>query len=509
MTLKDLYSKIFLYSLFFFLENFGFIWKLRIVPVIKGFIMRQLYFISSKVNFPTPLSTISPYTTLETFTEEQYYNRALTESDNKYPPYTVDELAKMLFQRGSTPKKLPYETPKNSILLLSFAQLVIDQALLTNDDNPKTQIAKKFFDLSSLYGDTIEITKTYIRSGIDGKLKSQIINGEEYPLFVRDNPIPITNRLKAQIPPNIDTNKLFAIGHLRLNVFHGSSLIIIVLLREHNRLCDILKKTNPCWDDERLFQTARNILVVQFVKITTNEYTGKHLADSIQFKLELMPKATNYRNWPFGVVRQMVEFNYAYRWHSLVPDSIKIKGVTHSFADVSWHPEFIYNNGLSQVTTDFSNQSATQFGLLNTPSFLISEEARTITENRINKMASYNDYRERYGMWRVHSFEEITSDVETQNILKKVYKHVDNIEFYPGLMAEQPFNTKQRLPLLMGLAINSEAIKALAGHPLVSPDVYNAKTFTQVGLEIIDDTTLETLFNRNMKGNPRVSFVPL
>lgn len=38
-----------------------------------------------------------------------------------------------------------------------------------------------------------------------------------------------------------------------------------LLLREHNRLCDILKVKYPKWDDERLYQTARIAVVCRVV----------------------------------------------------------------------------------------------------------------------------------------------------------------------------------------------------------------------------------------------------
>ena len=33
-----------------------------------------------------------------------------------------------------------------------------------------------------------------------------------------------------------------------------------IMLREHNRVCGVLRKEHPEWDDEQLFQTARNII---------------------------------------------------------------------------------------------------------------------------------------------------------------------------------------------------------------------------------------------------------
>lgn len=41
----------------------------------------------------------------------------------------------------------------------------------------------------------------------------------------------------------------------------GLSMYATLWLREHNRVCDILKQEHPTWSDEQLFQTARLILI--------------------------------------------------------------------------------------------------------------------------------------------------------------------------------------------------------------------------------------------------------
>jgi prostaglandin-endoperoxide synthase 2 len=47
-------------------------------------------------------------------------------------------------------------------------------------------------------------------------------------------------------------------------------MINTLLLREHNRIAHELKR-NPL-NDERVFQTARNILILMFIKIVVEHY---------------------------------------------------------------------------------------------------------------------------------------------------------------------------------------------------------------------------------------------
>ena len=46
----------------------------------------------------------------------------------------------------------------------------------------------------------------------------------------------------------------------RTIVLIGLFMMNTIVLREHNRLCDILKQEHPEWDDEQLFQTSKNII---------------------------------------------------------------------------------------------------------------------------------------------------------------------------------------------------------------------------------------------------------
>ena len=57
------------------------------------------------------------------------------------------------------------------------------------------------------------------------------------------------------------------------NLWFGLSCLHTLFTKEHNAICDVLKKENPRWDDQRLFDTAWLINSALMAKIHTVEWT--------------------------------------------------------------------------------------------------------------------------------------------------------------------------------------------------------------------------------------------
>lgn len=76
-----------------------------------------------------------------------------------------------------------------------------------------------------------------------------------YPPTVTDAPVHMV------YPAGIPKERQLAMGQEVFGLLPGLSVYATLWLREHNRVCDILKREHPTWGDEQLFQTARLILI--------------------------------------------------------------------------------------------------------------------------------------------------------------------------------------------------------------------------------------------------------
>lgn len=83
----------------------------------------------------------------------------------------------------------------------------------------------------------------------------QLINGEMYPPTVSEVPVHMV------YPESCPPEKRLVIGQELFGILPGLTMYATIWLREHNRVCEILKAEHPTWDDEQLFQTTRLIII--------------------------------------------------------------------------------------------------------------------------------------------------------------------------------------------------------------------------------------------------------
>jgi prostaglandin-endoperoxide synthase 2 len=276
----------------------------------------------------------------------------------------------------------------------------------------------------------------------------------------------------------------------------------IVCLREHNRLAGILAAENPDWDDARVFETTRNIMIVLLLKLVVEEYIT-HIGP-FDFTVEAVPfiadeERWNRTNWC------AIEFNLLYRWHPLVPDTIGSGPDQLSATEFRNNNPLVISEGIEALTARCSRELSGKIGLLNTPAFLVdstnpawpSVEEVTIALMRKARLRSFNDYREAYGLRRLTSFEELTADTEVRQRLEALYDHIDALEWYVGIFAED-YPDYMMMGELMTYMVANDAFTQALTNPLLARSVFNEATFSRTGMTVIKKTrSLQQIVARN------------
>ncbi|MFN6570259.1 peroxidase family protein [Dendronalium sp. ChiSLP03b] len=454
------------------------------------------------------------YTSWESLNDRTYTGRHLPpdpklNSERNLPK--VEDLAVLFRKRDN---KTIYST-KSTMLFPYWVQWFTDSFLRLDHNNKLKNTSNHEIDLCNVYGLTRKQTHL-LRSFQGGKFKTQKLKRqdgveEEYPLFYYADPAqgivdpqfvglyePINDEKRQ---PADKKQYLFAMGVERANVQIGYVMLNTLCLREHNRLCDVLASNYPDWDDERLFQTSRNILMAIILKIIMEEYIN-HITP-YHFKLFADPEAFTKESW-HRPNYMAIEFDFVYRWHSAIPETFNYNGKQTHIATTLWNNKMLIDQGLGALMEETCSQPGTKIGLFNTPDILVElTELPSIRLGRQLQLASYNDYRELCGFPRVTRFEQITGNEFAQEKLKELYGHVDNIEFFVGLYAEDG-RENSTIPALVARLIGIDAFSQALTNPLLSPNIFNKKTFSPVGWEIIQNTnTVSDLVNRNVPSSDK------
>jgi len=497
-------------------------------------------------NRPHPWSTRYDYICWSGLTDRSFNARLLPArpypaaeaTGTRRPP--KEEVAKLF---AATPGA-QRACPKSTCLFPAFAQYLTDGFIRTrvaNDppfgdgkEDRRRTTSNHEIDQSPLYGRT-EAQTAVLRlnseaSGRKGRLKSQMIGDEEFPIYLFDD----TGKVKPEFcdpagnclldlplglsaaTPGLKT--LFAVGGDRANANPQVAMINALFLREHNRLAAMLEGQNPGWDDERVFQTARNILIVMFIKIVVEEYIN-HINTS-EFKFLADPKVAWHAKWnrPNWMT---VEFSLLYRWHSLVPENFGWGGQQIPGWQMVLDNSLLVRDGLATAFAEISANNAAELGLGNSATFLLRAEEKAIEQARLNNVATYNDYRRAMDMDPMESFAELVGKTKDPaekarraalaDRLEALYGTVDNVEFYVGLFAE-PRERNGPLPDLILAMVAMDAFSQALTNPLLSEHVFgdpeNRKlAFTPAGLAEIEHTrSLHDILARNA-GNLAGRFV--
>ena len=396
-----------------------------------------------------------------------------------------------------------------------------DRTRAADDKRPATYINRvtHWWDGSAIYGSAKDKNRE-LRTGELGKL------------IVEDGKLPLE---KDPVLAGIDATGF------NDNYWVGLALLHTMFVKEHNAICDMLHKSYPSWDDEKLFLTARLINAALMAKIHTVEWTPGILANpvlqtgmhanwygalptwakgsraitkllDIEAGAGIIGSELKHHAAPFAITE---EFISVYRLHPLIPDDYTIRD--HKTGDVIEEVEFnslmgndtrsaVDKFGWDNLLYHFGTEHPGAIILHNHPRALMDHTRVTgqhidlgtidVLRDRERGVLRYNDFREHLRMPRIKNFDELTDNPEWNAQAKAIYNDkIDDVDLQVGLLGETPppgfgfSDTAFRIFILM-------ASRRLKSDRFFTRD-YTPEVYTNVGLEWIDKNNMGDVILRH------------
>ncbi|KRT84926.1 peroxidase [Oryctes borbonicus] len=314
-----------------------------------------------------------------------------------------------------------------------------------------------------------------VTSCIDGSMVygSDVRRAESLRTF-RDGTLQYGRRGSHRNPPDPPDGEICRTGAISTSCFLGGdsrfgeqpalTALHTIWLRFHNKIARDLQGINPHWSDEKLYQEARRIIGALIQHITYKEFLpivlGPEVIDLFELKLMSKEYYTGY-NSKVNPTTANAFSAAAFRFgHSLVQNSFVRSTINHqrlrnnvSIHDEQENPENIWSHGSldrlilglcnqpPQMRDEFIGDELTNhlFQSSDIP-FGMDLAAINIQRGRDHGIPSYTSWRQPCGLSPINDWNDLAKVMraETINLFRSLYAHVDDIDLYPGGLAEKP-----------------------------------------------------------------------
>ncbi len=350
----------------------------------------------------------------------------------------------------------------------------------TSVDNPREQINEitAWVDGSMIYGSD-QATADSLRTFVGGQLRTSADN----------------------LPP-VDDAGNFVAGDVRANENVELTSMHTLFVREHNWWATQIARQSPRLSDEAIYQQARAIVIAEIQAVTYNEFLPALLGDGA---------IGSYRGYDPTVDPSIAnEFSTAaFRLHTLINDDVEFFGNDGravrdeiELADAFFNPALLRETGADSIIKYLASTTSQEIdpqivGSLR--NFLFGQPGQggfdlaslNIQRGRDHGLADYNTVREAYGLERVASFADISSDPEIQQVLETLYGNVDNIDLWVGGLAEDHVPGSS-MGETMGTIVADQFMRLRDGDRM-----WFEKIFSGRQLQSIENTSLADIIRRN------------
>ncbi|MHB1242242.1 MAG: peroxidase family protein [Gaiellaceae bacterium] len=339
----------------------------------------------------------------------------------------------------------------------------------------------------------------------------------------------------GQLPRDLD-DKVDLTG-VAGNFWLGLALLHTLFTREHNAIADRLAGEHPGWTDQQLYDKARLVNAALMAKIHTVEWTpaiiahpttkyamranwygilgkrlGKRSSNEVLGGIPGSP--TDHHGVPYSLTE---EFVAVYRMHPLLPDDFTFRSIetdkvlqertfrelgaldVRARLDEVGFVDSFYAFGVAHPGAITLHNYPRFLQELHTPDGRVVDLAATdVLRIRERGVPRYNDFRRLFHLNPARTFEELTDNPVWADELRRVYGDVERVDLMVGLYAE---------PLPKGFGFSDTAFRVfilMASRRLKSDRFftrdYNAETYTQTGLDWIDETSMSDVLLRHYPG---------
>ncbi|XP_055341681.1 peroxidase-like [Paramacrobiotus metropolitanus] len=325
-----------------------------------------------------------------------------------------------------------------------------------------------WLDASPVYGST-EQQALAIRNYYKGQLSFRDVHTG----IPNEQMIEIFEQILPSLPPHgpssckpLDPRRTcFLAGDERVNQQPLLMTFHTIFLRFHNLIANFIAAVYPEWSDEMIYQETRKIVIAAYQVITYKEFLpvllGEKIANHKRYALKLLDEGY-FDGYDDAYDPHVInEFTTgAFRLHTLVADVVP--RLVLSTGPPEAHPlsshfnnqtllyedgnaDAIVNGMLEEMSLAFDSQTTAELqGRLfrGRMPFGLDITAIDFQRGRDHGLGTYNDIREACGYGRVYDFPDLKDFVSYDNIqvLQKLYRSVDDIDFMVGGVMENPVN---------------------------------------------------------------------
>ena len=339
-----------------------------------------------------------------------------------------------------------FDPNSTGVVTIPMSRSAYDTATGTSTTNPRQQVNSltAFIDGSQVYGSDATRAAA-LREFAGGRMRTSAGN------LLPFNSTGLANANDAHV---VADSQLFLAGDVRANENPELVALQTLFVREHNRIAAEAAAKNPAWTDEQLYQHARRMVISEIQKITYDEFLPAILGANTPaaaalhayqgYRADVNPGiATEFSTAAFRLGHSMLgeDIQFLDNDGNPVRDAVRLK-------DAFFDPRSVSQVGIDPLLKYLASDRAQEidtkvvddvrnflFGLPGQGGFDLA--SLNIQRGRDHGLADYNTVRAAYGLPKVTSFAQITSDTAVQASLQQAYGSVDKLDLWVAGLAEK------------------------------------------------------------------------